>query len=258
MVNLVGGRPKDSYSRCVEEGVVYQSRNYGDFKVVKYHNSKSVDIEFVNTGFKTNVQSNAILIGNARDRSIPTHYSVGILDVPRGCYNKVAYKIWCDMLRRCYRTPDRVRGRSYLSCSVSDSFKVFSYFEKWLLSQVGFGCMGYQLDKDLLLKGNKIYSEDTCCLIPKEINQFLLSNNWARGDLPMSVSKHTVNGNYVASLQRFGKRYHLGSFDDPNNAFAVYKEAKESYAKELANKWQEQIESNVYIALMNYKVEITD
>ena len=38
----------------------------------------------------------------------------------------------------------------------------------------------------------------------------------------------------------------------------VSKIARESYVKEVANKWKDQIDPRVYEALMNYQVEITD
>ena len=55
-----------------------------------------------------------------------------------------------------------------------------------------------------------------------------------------------------------GKSFETNSFDTPEEAFYVYKEAKEAYIKEVANKWKDQIDPKVYDALMKYQVEITD
>ena len=64
---------------------------------------------------------------------------------------------------------------------------------------------------------------------------------------------------FVAQINRNkGQQDYLGQFDNPNDAFLAYKKAKESYLKELADKWKERIDPRAYKALMNYKVEITD
>ena len=55
-----------------------------------------------------------------------------------------------------------------------------------------------------------------------------------------------------------GKKEYLGSFKTELEAFNAYKKAKESFVKELANKWKDKIDERAYEALMNYQVEITD
>ena len=51
---------------------------------------------------------------------------------------------------------------------------------------------------------------------------------------------------------------YLGLFNTELEAFYAYKQAKETYIKEVANKWKDQIDPRVYNALMKYEVEITD
>ena len=48
----------------------------------------------------------------------------------------------------------------------------------------------------------------------------------------------------------------LGRFDTPEEAFQAYKQVKESYIKEVAEKWKGDIDPRVYEALMNWTVEI--
>ena len=79
-MNLKGGRPKETYSRCVNVGEIYESRSYGKFEVIEYKSSRDVLIRFLDTGFETRVQSSAAKIGNVRDRLVPTHSGVGIFD----------------------------------------------------------------------------------------------------------------------------------------------------------------------------------
>jgi hypothetical protein len=71
------------------------------------------------------------------------------------------YDLWHAMLKRCYSKPYLEKQPTYIGCSVSDTFLYYHLFYNWCQTQVGFGKEGYQLDKDLLIKGNKLYSEDT-------------------------------------------------------------------------------------------------
>ena len=109
-----------------------------------------------------------------------------------------------------------------------------------------------------LYKGNKIYSEDTCVFVPREINNLTIFRKKSRGEYPLGVSWDVKSSKYRSQLQKGDRRVSLGWFDSPLEAFVVYKEAKETYIKEVANKWKDQIDTRVYEALMKYQVEITD
>ena len=55
-----------------------------------------------------------------------------------------------------------------------------------------------------------------------------------------------------------GKQEKLGFFKTELEAFNAYKEAKESFIKEQANKWKGQIDERAYESLMKYTVNIED
>ena len=71
------------------------------------------------------------------------------------------------------------------------------------------------------------------------------------------IPRKTKTG-YQSRCNIRGKNYSLGSFKTELEAFNAYKQAKENYLKELANKWKDKIDERAYNALMNYQVEITD
>ena len=50
----------------------------------------------------------------------------------------------------------------------------------------------------------------------------------------------------------------MGSYYTENEAFQAYKQAKEAYIKEVAEKWGGKIDDKVYQALLTYQVETTD
>ena len=187
-------------------------------------------------------------------------FGVGINDHPQSVWvnGKVMkeYQIWTDVLRRCYSEFELNRHPTYRGCEASDGFKRFSGFLSWVRDQIGFCESGWQLDKDILFKNNKIYSEDTCCFVPPEINGLFVKNNRNRGLLPIGVKKEPKGYSSTCNVNK--KHHYLGMFDTVDEAFNSYKEAKEYYIKEVANKWRSYIDNRVYEALMAYQVEITD
>ena len=103
---------------------------------------------------------------------------------------------------------------------------------------------GWCLDKDILVKGNKIYSPETCCFVPKGINLLFGKNNAKRGNYPIGVCK--FKNKFQATINIKGKTISLGHFDTPEEAFEAYKTAKEAYIKEVADEWKDRIEEDVY------------
>lgn len=163
------------------------------------------------------------------------------------------------MLERCYSDSYKKKHLTYQGCEVSENFKSYEYFYEWCNQQVGFDNDGWHLDKDLLVKGNKIYSEDSCVFIPVEINSLLVKRENMRGKYLIGVYWCNTKKVFVAQVSKNkGKSEYLGSFNTELEAFNAYKEAKESFIKEQANDWKSQIDDRAYAVLMNYQVEITD
>lgn len=171
-----------------------------------------------------------------------------------------AYGLWFDMIRRCYHT--RPFERTYIQCTVCDEWLEFNNFKEWFNNPESGYINGYQLDKDIINKGNTIYSPSTCCFVPSEINSLLTKRQLLRGKYPIGVSEFKQNKKtkYVATISKFNSKCHLGYFDTPTEAFVAYKIAKEQYIKELAEKYFQEgkITKKVYDALFRYEVEITD
>ena len=117
---------------------------------------------------------------------------------------------------------------------------------------------GWQLDKDIMHKGNKIYSPDNCCFVPDEINKLFIKSDHSRGKYPIGVTYHKTNNLFVARVTIEGKRKFIGNFDSIDEAFNAYKVAKEKNIKDIAAKWKEKIPKRLYDAMMNYQVEFTD
>lgn len=164
------------------------------------------------------------------------------------------YVKWYRMMHRCYS--GREKDRYYKDCSVCEEWHDFRNFEKWFKSQTGNNNKGWHLDKDILLKGNTIYSPDTCAIVPPDVNYFLILRENGRGFLPIGVTKH--KDKFAVQISSEGRQRMIGRFDNPNDAFLCYKSAKEFEAKRLAEKYRNIIDERIYNALMKYVVNIQD
>lgn len=165
-----------------------------------------------------------------------------------------SYDAWRRMLERCYCPKLHVRRPTYIGCTVAKEWYDYQVFAEWYENHVHRDAR-YQLDKDLLVPNNRVYSAESCCLIPCELNNILTDSRAARGDLPQGVSLKKESGRYSAIMQVNKKSTHLGYFDTPEEAHQVYKTAKERYVKNKALEWANRIEWDVFVALMNWELK---
>lgn len=194
----------------------------------------------------------------------------GISNPFRKVYSKVGYRgvgeydsvnsqtiftLWSNMLARCYDERVRERTLTYANCTVMDEWHNFQTFAEWCLAQPQWG-LGWYLDKDILVKGNKVYGPETCTFVPREVNNLFTLRGNDRGDCPVGV--HMRKDRYIAQVNQSGKRVCLGRFSTAEEAFACYKAAKEFDIHRHAELNKEKLSSKAYLALINYKIEIND
>lgn len=168
------------------------------------------------------------------------------------------YSLWKNMIKRAYSTHYKSTKPTYGEVSVCEEWLQADNFLDWCQDQVGFGCEDFQLDKDILAKGNKIYCPDLCVFVPRKINMQLCKSDAIRGEYPVGVCLVKRSGRFKAEYHLNGKGYYVGMFSTPEAAFAAYKVAKECCIKSMADKYRSVIDPRCYEALYNYKVEITD
>ena len=195
-------------------------------------------------------------------------YGVGVNDwhtsISNGSSKHIPeYKMWLRMLERALSEKWKTGNPTYKDVSVDPVWHSMTKFIEDVSTLVGYEQAindSWHLDKDLLFKGNKTYSKDTCCFIPIEINSLMVMHRSSRGAHPCGVHfrKRYTKRPYCAVISRGSAYKTLGYFATAEEAFYVYKEAKEAYIKEVANRWKDQIDVRAYEALMNYQVEITD
>ena len=243
-------------------GKKFKTNNFGEVVIIRYNGSISVEVQFINTGYETTTTIMQIKKGTVKDKTVPSIYGVGVVGNELVIDNlgnlPKEYKLWQDMLKRCYNSKFVQKNPTYKDCHVSENFKYYPYFKDWCSKQIGFGNDGWHLDKDILVKGNKLYSEDTCCFVPREINYLLVNRRLHRGEYPVGVSYDKQRDKFVAGYSVNGVRKGLGRYDTIEEAFRVYKLAKESHIKQIAEAWKSSIDNRVYNALINYNVDMYD
>ena len=193
----------------------------------------------------------------------PRTYGVGYLG--EGRYkiskNNIWYKIWHGMLMRCYDPKFHEKEPAYKGCTVENYWLNFQYMCKWLEENY-YEIPGEKmcLDKDILVKGNKIYSPYTCIFVPERINTLFCKSKKSRGDLPIGVRWNKSKGKFEANISVDNKQTYLGSFNTIEEAFQCYKTFKENYIKQVADDYYSQglIPKKLYDAMYRYEVEITD
>ena len=245
-------------------GKTFESNGYGRFTVIRYEHYTRVYIQFENTGGLNMTDMYSIREGCVVDLLAKTNYGVGYIGY--GYDNKCKdsrklFKTWYGVLQRCFDLLWKGRHTSYEQTTCSEIFFCASDFIDWSKSQIGYNSVDefgkpFALDKDILIKGNTEYLPNTCVFVPQEINNLILNSRSTRGLLPIGVT--TKGSKFRARVSINKQETALGVFDTKEEAFYAYKQAKEAYIKEVANKWKDQIDPRVYDALVNWKIEITD
>lgn len=238
--------------------------------ITEYKNSKDINVYFPEYNW-TKEHTQYV---NFKNRTIRCPYEprvCGVGYIGEGKYevskNKIftePYKKWHSMIVRCYSEKSLLNKNTYNNCIVCKEWHNFQNFAEWYENNY------YEvkneemnLDKDILAKGNKIYGPETCIFVPKRINLLFVNNNNKRGKYPIGVRRSYNKLQAVCIIRDEDgndKSIFLGSFElnEEDKAFKAYKDFKESYIKEIADKYQDIIPEKLYIAMYNYEIEYND
>lgn len=232
-------------------------------RIINYRNCNDIDVYFEKYEWtKKHTSYSQFTNGTIACVYEPRVYGVGYsgkgkYKVSENGKHTKCYKTWYHMLERCYDPKYIQKHPSYKGCKVSDEWHNFQLFSEWYYENY-YKIEGQRmdLDKDILCKGNKIYSPDTCVFVPQAINKLFTKNDKCRGDLPIGV--YYSNKKYNAQCNTNETQKYLGRYDTKEEAFQVYKQYKERYIKEVAKEYKDKIPSKLYEGMMKYKVEIND
>jgi len=210
--------PKD-----MSVGSVYKTKNYGELEVVEYTSCSKVLCCFLATGFKCYAEAGDIRKGNVRDLLFPNIFGVGycgIGDMPQSVsgVQAGAYSAWYNMLLRCYSRSKPARYKTYDDCTVCDEWHSYQNFASWFEANK---VRGLELDKDILIDGNRVYSPETCSFVTgfdnkrkaREIEFSLVSPD---GHIHSGVNvsefceRFGLNGSNISMLMSGKRKSHKG------------------------------------------------
>ena len=244
--------------------------SFGSKMVIKkYRNAKDIDVFFpeYNWTFKHAVYDQ-FKKGNAKCPYEPRYYGKGYLGegkykVSENRKTTDEYDMWHGMLMRCYDPKYQEKEPTYKGCKVEDYLLNFQHMAEWIENNY-YEIPGERmhLDKDILCKGNKVYSRETCIFVPHRINTLFAKCDKSRGKNPIGVTELS-SGNYqVQCWAGYGKHIYLGTYPTKEEAFQIYKQYKEKLIKETIDSYEDKIPEPFYSrlreAMYNYEVEIDD
>lgn len=234
-------------------GEKYFSPVHGYIEIINYYSAYNSTIKFDDGTILENIIFNHIKNDNIKNPNKPIIYNIGYFGIGKFTSKCKAYTIWKNIFSRCYDKKLQLIQTSYIDCYVDERWYNFQVFAKWFENNYR---ENFELDKDILIKRNKIYGPDTCCFVPQEINKIFSKSEKSRNDICIGVYKR--GDTYYTQIQKFKKLIYLGTYDSFEEAFKIYKNTKEEYIKEVVEIWKYKITHNVYQALKNYLIEITD
>ena len=236
-------------------------------KIIDYINANKVVIEFQDEyKYQITTTYSNFKKGKIKNPYDKTIFGIGFLGI--GKYTEKShpriYDTWYNMLKRCYSIKFKQKHETYTDCISSLEFHCFQNFGEW------YDANYYEikgeimcLDKDILIKNNKVYSANTCIFVPNRINMIIVSRDSFRNNLPIGVSYNTRKKKYRAYCSIIDengdvKQKHLGYYDFQIDAFEAYKTYKEAYIKLVAEQYKNMIPEKLYNALYNFHISIND
>lgn len=187
IANVVAGKCRDHsvtervYSETTTHNAIMQSNNYGEFILLE-RTGKHCVVQFIKTGYTTKCLWENIKLGKIADPYLPTTYNLGYMgEYKKTSYWKQALQLWRNMLKRCYSEKDpkgyfgkgiTVDTRWLCFANFLQDLPKLQNFNLWLEGQRGHATK-YNLDKDFIVEGNKVYSREVCMFLTEAQNKSL-------------------------------------------------------------------------------------
>lgn len=145
------------------------------------------------------------------------------------------YQLWSGIINRCFNEKLKEKHPTYKNVSCCNSWLYMSNFVKDISkieNSDKYESDGWEMDKDILFKGNKIYSPETVCFVPIEINLLLTKSDRARGEFPIGVHYNKRQRKFTARVRKgVGNHKTLGVFFGFSKCIQCLQKSKRSIYK---------------------------
>lgn len=237
----------------ISVGDVFKINDGGTITILEFNGCRDViAIHNDKHGHTFKTTSSNIRSGQIRNPYKPSAFNVGYIG--HGIYHgkkdgvtSKSYVAWHGMLRRCYHEGFSGKHKTYDGCSVASEWHNFQVFSDWFYSQRMEE--GWEVDKDILIKGNKIYSPANCRMVPLEINTLMRPVKEKNG---MPVGVRRSGSKYKAYISDGGKNKYIGTFPCKESASRAYKEEKVRIVRCTAERYKGRVCDDIYYTLINY------
>lgn len=232
-------------------GEIRKNKCGTNMKIVKYYGHSDITVKFMDQ-YEAEVDTiySNFIRGQVKNPYDKTVYDIGYIG--EGKYKAAIekqlleprYSVWRNLLGRCY-SPKVKNYKAYSDCIVCDEWHNYQNFAEWYDSNIyQVGTERMHLDKDILVKNNRLYSPDTCLIVPQRINMLFLHKPNKYG-LPNGIHPKS-GGKYYATY----KHKNLGTFNTLDEAVYAHERAKKNAIIDVANEYKEMIPTKVYDALL--------
>lgn len=143
------------------------------------------------------------------------------------------YDTWTGMLKRCFSEKFKSKYPTYKDVACCEEWLTFSAFKRWMEKQ---DWKGKQLDKDIVVPQNKMYSPETCSFVSQITNSFVLASDAIRGEWPLGVTWRKGHKKFQSQCRNpFTKKHeYLGRFSCPYEAHEAWRKRKHEFAQLVA------------------------
>lgn len=237
----------------VNVGDVFTNKDNETYKVIQIDSYKKVYVEFKD-GTVLQVTSLHAAAG-VRNYNSKTVFNVGYTGY--GEYSKTTheklYSKWASMICRGYSEKYKAKKPTYKDVSVCSDWHNFQNFAKWAVNRDDY-LEEWEIDKDILIASNRIYSPESCCFVPRIINCAIRSSALKdKTKIPFRISGGQKQYKVFITLDNSVKKALY--FKDIEQAHSAVVEFKTKRVKELAEQFKQQLNSEVYLKLSNFVFE---
>lgn len=252
---------------CVKNGIEVMTINrlgetntnkYGTvMKIIEYNKSSDIVVEFQD-GHKAKVHTTYTNFTRSQVRNPydKTVYDVGYLG--EGKYKvyidqehlEPVYNVWRTLLGRVCTEKHRKRFPAYADCKVCDEWLCYQNFAEWWNENMYYiDNERMHIDKDIKYSDNKIYSPDTCIIVPQSINEIFHSSGRKTkdADLPYTI-RRVAKGRYSVCY----KAESLGVYDTVEECLEKYIEAKRKHIRQKVKEMENDMPDKVKQVLLDW------
>ena len=218
-------------------------------EIIKYESARCLDVKFEDGTIVKNKAYGEFRKGGISNPNYKSMYGIGYIGIGEysSTKHKKHYETWKNMFTRCYSEKYHETRPTYKECTVCPEWHCFQNFARWYDENFyNVNNERMSLDKDILVKGNKVYSPETCIFLPSVINSSFEIKKKNKDNLPTGIRRKK----WGYELQC--NNTYIGIYKTLEEAINEYFRFKEKSILDTANKYKDYLPEKVYQAIISW------